>query len=419
MEAFMDLLAVRRVQTDQLVSHRFSIDQATNAYALLTGERHEPYIGILLQYDPKRPQPRTITIKEAATAPALSESKPALRLGVIGAGQFAQGILLPRLRKIKEVEIAGIATGSGVTARTVADKYHCRFCTSDFREILNTAEIDAVLIATRHDLHARIVSEALAAGKQIFVEKPLALNEIELAIVMAAYRAVTADNRRAPILTVGYNRRFSPISVLLKQAMSEHNVPLTINYRINAGSVPADSWIQNPDVGGGRIVGEVCHFVDFMQFLTSAEPVEVYANALAAVHAAPSDPDSLGAQIRFSDGSIGVITYVANGDPGFAKERVEVFGGGRTGVVDNWRSLQVTGQGKKVHLRSWLTSAKGHFEELVAFTKSAQTGVPAIEYRSLILTARATFAIQRSLRSGQPVSISFDDERDSALTAAS
>jgi len=225
-----------------------------------------------------------------------------------------------------------------------------------------------------------------------------------LSEVVRTYESL--DHELTPLLTVGYNRRFSPISTLMKETLRDCHDPLTMIYRINAGKVEPNSWVHDPELGGGRIVGEVCHFVDLMQFLTGAEPVEVFANALALPNTNQADPDTVAAQIRFSDGSIGTISYLATGDPGFPKERVEVFGGGMTGVIDNWRSVQISGNRKKVRQRNWVASAKGHQEELVAFVKSIQTGVASIDFRSLILTSRTTFAMQESLRSLAPVSIS-------------
>lgn len=407
MEAFLDLVAQAKVQVRPLITHRFPIDRAEGAYALLGGEGQEPYIGIVLEYDVGRSQPATISLPWAPVRlRAATGDAGTVRFGVVGAGQFAQGVLLPRLRKIQGVEIVGVATGSGHTARHVANIYRCRFCTSDYREVLEHPDIDALLIATRHDLHAQIASEALAAGKDVFVEKPLALSPEELSSVLAAYRASHQDGEAGgPILMVGYNRRFSPFSSLLKQAMRAPDQPLAISYRVNAGPVPAGSWVQDPKVGGGRIVGEVCHFVDWMQFLTEAEPVEVFASALSSDAAPPADPDNVSVQLRFSDGSLGTISYVANGDPQFPKERVEVFGGGRTAVIDNWRRLRVSGAGIRLKRSHWLAAAKGHREELVAFMDGVRSRRSPIPLDELILGMQATFAIQTCVRTGQPAPI--------------
>jgi predicted dehydrogenase/threonine dehydrogenase-like Zn-dependent dehydrogenase len=417
MEAFLDLLASGRVRVAELITHRVPIEDAEQAYELLTEKHDQPFLGIVLDYDPQRAQPKVIQLKNSPPAVSKGAAKNAsANFGIIGAGQFAQGILLPLLRKIKGVSIVGVATASGITARTVGDKYDCSFCTSDFKEITANPNINAVLIATRHNLHAQIAAEALAAGKHVFVEKPLALNSRELAMLIAACSdASSTDSSNRAILTVGYNRRFSPLSIMLKQAIRKPNERLVIVYRINAGKVEANSWIQDPKIGGGRIIGEVCHFIDLMQFLTDAEPLEVFSNALQVRATGQVDPDTLSANITFSDGSIGVITYAATGDPKFPKERVEVFGGGMTGVIDNWRGLSVSGGKSSLRQRKWLTAAKGHREELEAFVNGIETGTWPIDLRSLVLTSETTFAIQRSLRTGRPVPISIggtssDDE---------
>ncbi|MBA2733533.1 MAG: Gfo/Idh/MocA family oxidoreductase [Acidobacteria bacterium] len=410
MESFLDLVAERKVQITPLITHRFPIERAADAYGLLTGERREPYIGILLEYDAELAQPTTIQLKHPArsTGKESSADKQSVRFGIIGAGQFAQGVLLPQLRKIKGVEITGIATASGLTAKAVADKYSSRLCTSDYREILGQPEINAVLIATRHNLHAEMVTDALEAGKHVFVEKPLAINEEQLRMVATAYYGAQQHAQDQPILTVGFNRRFSPLAVELKKALRER--PLVMNYRVNAGPIPADNWTQDPEVGGGRIVGEVCHFIDFLQYLTDSDPVEVFASALGDRNNLPADPDNLCIQLRFSDGSLGTITYIANGDPGFPKERVEVFGGGYVGVIDNWRALSVRGHGKNSSKRALLTAAKGHAEELAAFVEGIRTGQSPISFKSLALTTQATFAIQSSLREGRLVPIEIPAE---------
>lgn len=407
MEAFLDLVAQRKVRLDPLMTHRFPIEQAQEAYALLGGKRRESYIGIVLEYDAERPQPATVTLENGRTpkpTPAGRRSSTA-RFGIIGAGQFAQGILLPRLRKLRNAEIVGVATGNGLTARTVADKYGCRFCTSDYREILSRDDINVVLIATRHNLHASAVIEALTTGKHVFVEKPLALNLQELQAITEAYESAqpSANGRGGPVLLVGYNRRFSPLAAELKKHFSAR--PLVMNYRVNVEALPAQHWVQDPAVGGGRIVGEVCHFVDLMQFLTDADPVEVFAVAANGSNVSQADPDNLSVQLRFSDGSVGSLMYVSSGDPALPKERLEVFGGGRAGVIDNWRSVQLLHRGRRSGQRYWLTSAKGHAEELAAFVEGVGSGQSPIPFASLRRTSLTTFAMQQSLRTGEIVSL--------------
>jgi polar amino acid transport system substrate-binding protein len=250
-----------------------------------------------------------------------------------------------------------------------------------------------------------MVIEALAAGKHVFVEKPLAINEGELQEVTEAFQTCQQlhSGKLAPILMVGFNRRFSPLAVKLKEAVGKSSLIMT--YRVNAGPMPRDNWVQDPEIGGGRLVGEVCHFVDLMQFISDSDPVEVFARALGEPDKSVGDPDNICIQLRFSDGSLGTITYAANGDPKFPKERIEVFGGGRVGVIANWRRLEILSHGKRLSKRSFLTAPKGHSEELLSLVQGIKTGQSPISFRSLQLTAQTTFAIQRSLREREPVSV--------------
>lgn len=400
MEAFLDLLASDKIRLAPLVSHQFPIEQAESAYALLTGETKEPYIGILLSYDETRPQPTSVAVETKRAA----RKDGTIRFGIIGAGQFAQGILLPRLKAVSGVAFDSVVTGQGLTALSVARKYNAKACTSDYREVLASVDVDAVLIATRHHQHAGMTAEALRAGKHVFVEKPLAIDPTGLAEVVAAH----ADVPDRQIL-VGFNRRFSPLAVRLAEKM--RGEPLVITYRINAGAIPGTHWTQDPETGGGRIVGEVCHFIDLMQFLTGSDPVEVTANAAGGT-ALPGDPDNLLIQLRFADGSIGSIAYVSTGDGSFPKERVEVFGGGKVGVIDNWRGLEIRENGRKAGKRLYLSSAKGHAEELAAFVQSIRDGVPAIAFDSLVATTQATFAVQQALRTGQSCQVGGTRDRE-------
>lgn len=386
MEAFLDLIAQGRVRIGPLITHRFPVAEAERAYGLLTGDTREPYIGILLEYNADQEQPPTVEL--VATRARVAGS---LRLGIIGAGQFCQGTLLPRLKEVAGVTFTGVATAKGTTARAVAERYGGIVCTSDHRELLNRADVDAVLIATRHNSHAPLVCEALAAGKHVFVEKPLAIDADQLRQVETAYRG---DR----VLMVGFNRRFSPLAVALKQAFAGQTV--AIHYRVNAGPLPADSWILDPAVGGGRIVGEICHFIDLMQFLTDATPIVISAASLAGA------AESVCVQLQFSNGAVGSLSYVTTGDPAFPKERLEVFGGGAVGVIENWRALHLHRHGKVTSKKPVLTAAKGYTEELTAFVECCRQGddLP-IPLASLVATTRATFAIEESLRTGQAVSL--------------
>jgi len=395
MQEFLRLVATKAVRLDKLVTHRFKIEEAERAYDIITGRDRQPFLGILLTYTEAQAEGRASTVVALNDRRASPRSKDAVGLGVIGAGNFAKSVLLPRLAKASGVNLVGIATATGRNAKAVGEQFGFGFCTTDYRELLSRGDLDTVLIATRHDTHAALAAEALRAGKTVYVEKPLAISEDGLAEVSLA----VAQTRGR--VMVGFNRRFSALSAELKQAFADcvkGSEPLAITYRVNAGALPKESWIQGAE-GGGRIVGEVCHFVDFLQFLTDAEPVEVFAYACAA------GADTLSIVVKLSDGSVGNINYLATGDRGLSKERVEVYGGGRVAVLDDFRRLEVWRGGRRKTTKR-LQQDKGFDRELAAFIEAARAGgeMP-ISWRSLVLTTLATLRMVDAVGSGQPKSL--------------
>ncbi len=386
MQEFLRLVATKAVKLDRLITHRFPIEQAEQAYELITGKTTQGYLGILLTY-PEAATGRAMNFVKLRETAARAE----LRLGVIGAGNFAKSVLLPRLAKFGGVSLVGLATTTGRTAKAVGEQFNFQFCSTDYGELLRRDDINAVLIATRHDTHATMTAEAIRAAKTVFVEKPLAISEAGLKEVIAA---VEPTNGR---VFVGFNRRFSSLSVELKNFFDGIE-PLAVTYRVNAGEIPKESWIQQ-DEGGGRILGEVCHFVDYLQFLTGADPTEVFAYRSAA------GTDTLSVVVKFADGSVGNINYFATGDRSFPKERIEVYGGGRTAVLDDFRQLEMWRDGKRKISRR-MSQDKGFDQELAAFVESVRSGkAMPIEWRSLVMTTLATLRIEDSLRSGKPEAV--------------
>lgn len=387
MQEFLRLLATNAVRLEQLITHRFPITEAARAYDLITGKTQENFLGVLLTYG--EPQSRTNVIA------LRSEQAPReVRLGVIGAGNFARSVLLPRLAKMKDVSLAGIATATGRNAKNIGEQYGFAFCTTDYRELLQRDEINTVLIATRHDTHAQMAAQALRAGKTVYVEKPLAISEDD-------WRALNeAVQQTAGRVMVGFNRRFSGLSVELQDFFAGVD-SLAISYRVNAGVIPSDSWIQQAE-GGGRVLGEVCHFVDYLQFLARAEPVEVFAYRSAV------GADTLSIVVKLSDGSIGNINYLANGDRAFPKERIEVYGSGRVAVLDDFRTLELWRDGKRKTTKR-LAQDKGFDQELTAFITAARNGSEMpISWRSLLLTTVACLRIEAALASGAPQAVEFE-----------
>ncbi|HYN85330.1 MAG TPA: bi-domain-containing oxidoreductase [Pyrinomonadaceae bacterium] len=405
LEAFLDLVAAGSVRVAPLVTHRFPVEEGGRAYQLISGESKEPYLGVVLNYDTGR---ELETRAGAATRAAVGESAAvinrggrALRVGFVGAGSYAQKFLLPNF-KARGAEFVSIATAAGVTARDVGRKYDFARLASDADEVIEDPDVGLVVVATRHDTHAALARRALEAGKHVFVEKPLALDDAELDEVLGAARAGEA------LLMVGFNRRFSPHAAAAREFFKDRRAPLSILYRVNAGRVPRTSWIQDPREGGGRIVGEVCHFVDLMQFWTGAPPVRVYAERVASDNRESVDEDSVFVTLRFADGSNGGVAYLAEGDRALAKERVEIYGEGRTFVLEDFRAAATYagGRERRTRLRS---QDKGQRDEIRAVAEAVARGGPApIPLAELAATTRATFRILDSLRTGRPEEVTSD-----------
>ena len=398
-EAFLDLVAEGSVNVERLITHRFPIEEGERAYQLITGALKEPYLGVLLRYDTERELESSVDARSAtkgrppATAPAKS-----VRLGLIGAGAYAKAMLLPNL-KASGVEFQAIATASGVTARDIGAKYGFRRSVSSSDDVIGDPDVNLVMIATRHDLHAELARRSLESGRHTFVEKPLALDDAELESVMEAAARSPAQ------LMVGYNRRFSPHARAALEFFKDRMAPLSISYRVNAARIPPEHWLQDPREGGGRIIGEVCHFIDLMQFLTGSTVTRVYAEAITSRNRRVVEEDSVFITLRFADGSNGSIAYLAEGDKALPKERVEVFGEGQVFVLDDFRSATTYRNGREetTKLRA---QDKGQADEIRALCAIVLEGKPApITLADLAATSRATFRIRESLRTGQALEV--------------
>ena len=410
MEAFLQLLAEGKISSEKLITHRFPIECAAEAYNVLLGGKDEYSIGILLEYPPAsatQTYAKVVAVAGPATAensPRLTSCKDRVQLGVIGAGSFAQAYLLPALKAHPNVVLRGLVTATSAKARTVAGKFGFAYCSGDHRDLLADAAIDAVVIATRHDLHGPLTAEALRAGKAVFVEKPLVLDESELKEVISAYQESKSAGGRDPALMVGFNRRFAELVEQIRCAWGAKVGPWVLQYRVNAGPLPRRHWLRDPEQGGGRLLGEVCHFIDFLQFLVAAPPVRVFAEMVSSSSLGPEE-DNLIVSIKFADGSIGGITYCAVGDPSFPKERVEYFGDGKAAVIDDFREGLFTAKNKtkKIHRR---IQDKGHRREMDAFVNALLRGEPfPISFNEIVSTTLATLKAAESLKTGTPLDV--------------
>ncbi len=392
-EAVVDLMAKGQLSVKPLITHRFGIADATRAYEVITGKSKEKFLGVLLTY------PHSDTQEQLRINFSSSVHRPSstVKLGVLGAGMFANSVLLPSIKKAGNIELVGIASSGGLHAQHSGKKFEFRYATSSVDEIINDPDINTVAILTRHDTHAELVIKALNAGKNVFVEKPLAINSDQLSAVSDQLSV-----NRSSLLTVGFNRRFAPLAQQLLAFYRKRTEPMHIHYRVNAGAIPLNHWTQDPNIGGGRIIGEGCHFVDFITFIVGATPVSVTARALP--DQGKYREDNVSMTFTFPDGSIGVVDYLASGDKSFPKERVEVFCDGRIGVLDDFVSLQTIHNGRKKEQKG--AQNKGWVDEWKVFAKSIREGgeLP-IPYEHLIGVTQASFAAIDSIRTHKNIDI--------------
>lgn len=391
MAAFVELIARGSVTPKALVTHTIAFTEATSAYALLASET--PTLGIVLTY-PNQPgagdleQARTIELETPVPVP------DGMGVGFLGAGNFARSVLLPAFEKHPATRFTGVVTATGMSAEGTAKRFGFAYASTRKDWILDDPNTHVAVIATRHNHHAELAIAALQAGKQVFVEKPLALNAEQLRAVAKVARATGGR------LMVGYNRRFSPLVKIICSEV-EGRGPLMLNYRVNAGTVPADSWLHSSE-GGGRIVGEACHFIDTLAAITGEVPTRVMAVA------AGGQLDSVNIQLTFSGGSVATLTYSAEGDASLAKERLEVFGRGVAAVLDDYREVCVYKKGRRQRTRL-RNQDKGFTGEVAAFLDAVKTGgAMPIGLDSLLRTTQATLAVHRSLATGSAVSLDDD-----------
>ena len=392
MEAVMDMMAERKLNVGALITHRIPVEESLRAYDIITGKVQERYLGILIQYSAASEPialPRRLGLRPSERA---SSGRRAV-LGFIGAGNFTQSTLLPPIMKLAP-RMRGLATGKPVNAKNTGKKYQFEFCATDASEIIHDNEVNLVFVTSRHDSHAGYVTEALRAGKSVFVEKPPALSQEELDGILSAYDEAKQAGT-PPLVMVGYNRRFSEPIRAIQRLFAGRIEPLAMHYRVHAGSMPATQWMQHPDQGG-RFIGEGGHFVDVMQFLCGALPTSVYAIA-PTDDARRYNHDNVLVSITFADGSVGTIHYLANGANAIEKEYLEVFGDSRTARMWNFKKLECA-VGRKKTTTSF-SGDKGHGAEMKALLDGFESGAGSpISIDSLATTSRATFAVLESLR---------------------
>jgi predicted dehydrogenase len=394
-QSIVELMSAGKLKVQPLISHRFPIEKGVQAYEVITGKKKEPFLGVLLTYS--NPAENLESSKVIKFGVQKVKGSQVVKLGVLGAGLYANATLLPVIQNNKDFELLGIASSGGLHAQHSGKKFGFQYATSSEEEIIGDKNINTVAILTRHDSHADLVIKALKAGKHVFVEKPLAINKAQLAAVSKQLKAGSQS-----LLTVGFNRRFSPLARQLHEALGNRNEPIHAHYRINAGYLPSNHWTQDEAIGGRRIIGEACHFIDLITFLVGAVPVSVSAHALP--DAGKYRGDNVSMTFTFPDGSLGVVDYLANGDKSMPKERLEVFCEGMAAVLDDYVSLTTVKDGVKKEQR--MAQDKGWKNEMSAFAKAIQDGGEApIPYEQLIGVTQSTFAAVESIRSKSTVEI--------------
>ena len=381
MEAFQSLLVTNKINIDYLTTHEFDFDNAKQAFDLVV-EKSEPFTGIALKYDASKMSSKAlIKTNDAKTLGKLN-------ISFIGAGSYAQGNLLPNIPDDSNVGRVGVLTNSGTTSKRVAEKFKFQFCASNEDDILNE-KTNTVFIATRHDSHGSYVLKALKNNKHVFVEKPLCLKEDELEHIIKAQQATDKS------VMIGFNRRFSPLTQKLKKSLG--NNPVSMIYRINAGAIPKDNWIQDMEIGGGRIHGEVCHFVDYLTYINGSLPIKVSATAIPDANQLN---DTLNVLLQFENGSSGVIAYYSNGSKSLTKEYIEVFSAGFTGILNDFKELKLYGKGKPKK-KKLFNQNKGQKEMVGAFINGLlNEGKTPIPFSEVVAVTKTCFGIIESIKRG-------------------
>jgi predicted dehydrogenase/threonine dehydrogenase-like Zn-dependent dehydrogenase len=396
-QAVLELMARGKLDVRPLITHRFPIENAEAAYELIQ-TNSQPYLGVVLQYQNEiiAAPPR----RSVALVPAKRSDQPAV--GVLGAGNFARLVLLPAIRDCGRLRLAALCTAGGLSAVSTGKSLSFEQATTDENEIFDNPAIDAVISITRHDLHARHVVRAIDAGKAVFVEKPLCLTVDELTeIEQARERSGVVP----PLLMVGFNRRFSEAARLTREFFADVSSPLTVSARFNAGQIPVDHWVQDEIEGGGRIIGEACHAIDLATYLVGSPPVRVFAESVGSPHATEITDDQCFITLRHANGGLSSVAYLAGGDKSFQKERIEVIGGGRIAVIDDFRTV-TTCRGGRTTRRKLRGQDKGHSAEIAAFANAlCEGGAPPIPWDEIRATTLASLLAVRSLREGQPLEI--------------
>lgn len=402
MQEYLRLVAEGKVRLEPILEREYDVADAPRAYEELQTATGKP-LGVLLRYPIGGDRERSDKLSTKVVIRSRSITNNRIKIAVIGAGSFAKSMHLSNLRHLSNLyHIRAIVSATESNAKSVAQQFGADYATTNYEDVLNDPDVDAVLICTRHNLHAQQVIAALKAGKHVFCEKPLALNERELDNILACYDLSLSDfedngprvdtQSLRPILTVGFNRRFSPAAARVKEIIRYRVNPLVIVYRVNAGYIPVDNWIHGEE-GGGRIIGEACHMVDLFNYFIGAKVESIEASAISPKTEHILGNDNFVATLKYADGSICALIYTSLGANEVAKEYIEIYWDGKTLVIDDFKELRIYGQKTK----GWAgLQDKGHLQELKEFGRSISAGnVWPIPLEELVQATIATFVANR------------------------
>jgi predicted dehydrogenase/threonine dehydrogenase-like Zn-dependent dehydrogenase len=394
-QAVLDQMAAGRLPVEYLTTHRYSINDAADAYSMIEGEG-EAYLGIVLTY-PESDLSRRVEMPRSRILPSRGNG-----ISFVGTGNFASSTLVPAFLRAKQFEPRGLISARGLSARNLAKRYQFSFAGTSVEEVVADSQTSAVVLATRHHLHVPQGLDVLRSGKHLFMEKPLAISADQLDEWIEGVQSL---GESCPVWMIGFNRRFSPAARILQEAFAKSTDPKALTIRFNAGAIPADHWVHDPEIGGGRIVGEACHAIDLATFLVGSLPVRVYSESIAGNHAGLGLEDNASIQVRFADGSVATILYSSTGDRSAGKERVEIFGGGMTGILDDFRKVEIRRQGRVIARRRWWSQQKGYSEEISAFRFGIETGTLPIPAEEMLAVTAASLRAVQSLRMETPLEV--------------
>ncbi|MBI4744691.1 MAG: bi-domain-containing oxidoreductase [Actinobacteria bacterium] len=400
MEEFISLIESEKINLKPLISKEYGVNEAPNAYFELSNNPNT--LAVLFKYDLEKTEnvvDHIFKIKEDVSKDA---SKKNINIGIIGAGSFAKQAHLPIIKNISGFNITAVSTASGENAKKTAKQYGAKYCTTDFHDLLKDKDIDAVLVTTRHNLHKPIIIEAAKAGKHIFVEKPMAMNYEECREIAKVIEGTGV------LLTVGFNRRFSPFAQKLKSLLKDKKSTLMMTYRVNAGTIPLDNWVNDPIEGGGRILGEACHFFDFLSWLSDEEPVEIYANKISRTDWWVIENDNLICTVRFSGGSLASLVYTTIGNSDSGKERLEVYTEGTTAVINDFNELILSGFNENSFKQKIID--KGHKNQMEYFLKVLKGEAPLeVNVKDGVRATVCCLKALESVNKGAPVTVDWEE----------